>query len=86
MERAYEDFTLVQRSLHFHPRDVYYITNEEMVRFPQFTDLVRRYEQSKEVEAAAAAQHQQPALVTPTRLRVKLHAAVPDVSLSLWTE
>jgi len=44
------------------------------------------YEQSKEVEAAAAAQHQQPALVTPTRLRDKLHAAVPDVSLSLWTE
>jgi hypothetical protein len=55
MERAYEDFTLVQRSLHFPPRDVYYMTNEEMVRFPQFTDLVRRYEQSKEVEAAAAA-------------------------------
>jgi len=43
MERAYEDFTLVQRSLHFHPRDVYYITNEEMVKFPQFTDLVRCY-------------------------------------------
>jgi hypothetical protein len=35
------------------------MTNEEMVRFPQFTDLVRRYEQSKneskKVEAAAAA-------------------------------
>ena len=55
MDRAYEEFTLVQRSLHFPPRGVYYMTNEEMVRFPQFTDLVRRYEQSKEVEAAAAA-------------------------------
>ena len=55
MKRAYEDFTMVQRSLHFPACDVYYMTNEEMVGFPQFTDLVRCYEQSKEVEAAAAA-------------------------------
>ena len=90
MERAYEDFTMVQMSLHFPPRDVYYMTNEEMVRFPQFTDLVRRYEQSKneskKVEAAAAAQLQRGKQVLQREKKSEsTTAGANETSASMWT-